>query len=345
MRWMGGYIHAQANGRPLFIIERKINGKRYHLSTRCHTERAALRQLERFEGDPDGYTPGGDAAEEPVRLDAAAQLEYRDYLKAKSSSGPAVTDRMRMLKHWMVDLGGLDLRTMSLRDHVMPALTKRTTSRPARIIALKAFMGWLRKERHVLTSAQDCTVDLPVPQAVPEKWKRRKALDRARALAAFEKLEGPQRDCLAVMIATGWHYTELARFVRAAESEIIYPINQKDGVLAVLATKHKNGEMTRTPLVHPEHVTAAEKLRKRRKMPKQRLNDALREACRLAEVPPFTAGVMRHSVGTWAVEDGALASAVSEFLNHKDARTTKRFYLDVVVPTTSVPVLRLLKTS
>lgn len=342
-RWLGGYIHIQENGAELFIIEKKVGKKRYHLSTRCHSERSALKQLERFEADPQGYTPGGGETEEALLLDAALILEYRTQMEAESGSRPHVNDRCNRLKDWMVDLTGVDLRRMSLRDHIIPALVRRKTCRPARIIAIKALMGWLRKQRHVLTSAEDATVDLPVPQATPEKWRRRKAVDRKRALAAFAKLEGPYRDCMELLVATGWHTTELSRFVRQAESEIVYPLGlRKKGVRAVLVTRHKGGELTRTPLRHPEHLEAAKRLRARGRMPKK-LNDALGEACRLAGVEKFTAGVMRHSVGTWAVEDGASPADVSEFLGHKDPRTTKRFYLDVAIPTVTVPVLRLLK--
>lgn len=342
-RWPGGYVHRQRDGRPLFILERKVGKKRYHFSTRCHSLRAAMRQLEIFESNPAGYTPGGHEPEDPLYLTAELLEEYWTWMTEEKGNTRRHANQMHnRLADWIEDLPGVDLRHLTLRDHISPALARRKTCRPARIIALKAFMGWLRKVKHLLTHAQDPTLDLPVPQAVPEKWKRRKVLDRARALAAISKLSGAERDCLELRLATGWHQTELERFVRSPESEIATPAQPVPGVLAVLITRHKGGELTRTPLSHPEQLEAAKRMRARGKIPRK-LNEALAMACRAAEVEPFGLGVLRHSVGTWAVEDGASPPQVSEFLGHKDPRTTRRFYLDVAVPTTTVPVLRLVK--
>lgn len=338
---MGGYIHRQKDGSDLFIIERKVGKKRYHLSTRCHSERAALKQLERFEANPAGYSPAGADAEAPVYFSGDLLVEYWDWMVDERGNTKKHANQMvNRLTDWMTELPGVDLRRMTMRDHIAPALARRPTCRPARIIALKAFMGWLRKVRHVLAHAEDPTLDLSVPQATPEKWRRRKVVERARALAAIRKLDGAYRDCLELRVATGWHQTELERFIRDAESEIAVPSSKVVGVLAVLITRHKGGELTRTPLSHPEHLEAAKRLREKGTVP-PKINKALRAACKSAEVEPFTVGVLRHSVATWAVEAGASPTHVSEFLGHKDPRTSRRFYLDVAVPTVTVPVMRL----
>jgi hypothetical protein len=57
--WPGGYVRKDKRGRPVYLIERGVHGIRYHLSTRCHTLAAAMKQLERFEADPHNYTPSG----------------------------------------------------------------------------------------------------------------------------------------------------------------------------------------------------------------------------------------------------------------------------------------------
>ncbi|NTX07007.1 tyrosine-type recombinase/integrase [Myxococcus sp. CA040A] len=338
-RWAGGYIHPQQDGRPLFIIERRVSGHRFHVSTRAHSIRAALKQLERFEADPLAYAPEGDAVDEPLLMTAKLVEEYREYQVSTKGTTPKHAKEMSArLADWIEDLGGKDLRQVTLRDHIKPALAARRTGRPHRIIALKGFYGWLRKEKHLLTSKDDPTLDLPVPQAVPEKRKKKKAVPFPNVHAAAHHLGQELLDMLTVLAGTGWHVTELERFVRSPESELVRA--HRGDTLAVLVTRHKVGEMTRTPVNDPNVLAAATRLREKGTLPR-RANKSLKEACAAAKVPAFTFGVMRHSVATWAIELGGLPAVVSAFLNHKDKRTTDRFYADVHVPTVQVPLPRL----
>lgn len=321
------------DGRDLFIIERRVNKQRFHISTRCHNLTAAMKQLARFEADPLNYSPAGEVAVEPILLTAELQGEWVDWqIEKRGNTKKHAHEMGNLLIDWMDDLDGLDLRTVSLRDHIKPALERRK-SRAHRIIAIKSFYSWLRKERHLLTSAQDPTLDLVVPQGTPEKWRRRKAVPFPVVKKAAEKLPAAYRDALVVMAGTGWHVTELERFIRAPESEVVHA--QRKDTLAVLVTRHKGGQQTRTPVRSKEVLAAAVRLRKRGEVPR-RMNDTLRAACRKAKVDPFTFGVMRHSVATWASERGASVEEIAAFLEHKDPRTTARFYRDVAVPTTKV---------
>ncbi|QQR47796.1 tyrosine-type recombinase/integrase [Myxococcus xanthus] len=337
-RWPGGYVHQQQDGQPLFIIERRVRGQRFHVSTRCHNLRSAMKQLERFEADPLGYAPEGETTEAPLVMTAKLVSEYHAFQLAKGGTRKHANEMSSRLADWIEDLGGKDLRQVTLRDHIKPALDRRGTGRPHRIIALKGFFGWLRKERHLLTSKDDPTLDLPVPQAVPAKRKKRKAVPFESVTAVASILTEELRDMLTVLAGTGWHVTELERFVRRPESEIVQA--RRGDTLAVLVTRHKVGDMTRTPVNDPNVLAAAMRLRERGTLPR-RANTALKAACVAAGVPAFTFGVMRHSVATWSVEQGAAPPLVSEFLNHKDKRTTQRFYTDVSVPTVQVPLPRL----
>lgn len=343
-RWEGGRIHVQKDGRRLYILERQVEGRRYHISTRCHSEGAAYEQLRRFEADPANYAPGGKPEAEAILLTDELVEAYRDWMVVEKENTRRHSNQMaNRLAEWMEDLDAVDLRKATLRDHLAPSIAKRKTCRPARIIAIKGFYAWLRKEKHLLTSASDPTLDLPVPQADPAKHRRRKALARPRVKRALLKLQGAQRDCLLLLMATGWHVTELERFIRARDSEIVMRKARQRGhgrrVLATLVTKHKGGEPTRTPIVYPEHLAAAERLRERGQVPRK-LNLAVQDACRAVAVEPFTLGVLRHSVATWAHEDGASIADIAEFLGHKDPRTTRRFYSDVAEPTKTVPLFR-----
>jgi integrase len=170
---------------------------------------------------------------------------------------------------------------------------------------------------------------LKVPQAAPEKWRRRKAASIKVVRAAVRGLAPAYRDVLTVLAATGWHVSELERFVREDASHIVYV--RRAEALAVLVTVHKSGKPARATIREQAALDAAERLRKRREMPR-RLNDAIRAACDAAGVPAFQAGSMRHAVATWAIESGMSMQEVADFLQHADKRTTSRFYADVAVP-------------
>ena len=332
-RWLGGYVRTEANGSPAYMIERQMDGRRWHLSTHCKTERAALKALERFEADPHAFA----ARMEPsaaVTFTGDLIVQFQAWqLDVKGNSRRHARDVAKYLLTWLKDLGRVDLRHVKLRT-IREALDKRPTCQQQRIASLKSFYAWLRKQRMVITSAEDPTLDLPVPQSSPEKHKRRKVIPLENVIAAAAHLDQRARDCLEVLMATAWHISELERFARSDESAIEPGAGD---VLAVLVVRHKSKEMVRTSLKHEAHVDAARRLKEAGTVPR-RLNDKVKAACRAAGVPEFTLGPMRHSVGTWAVQQwGELAARVSEFYHHRDPRTARRFYLDVVVPA-AIPV-------
>jgi len=350
-----GYIHRQKNGLDLFIIERKVRGRRYHVSTGAHTLTAAKAQLERFEIDPAGYRPDGVDSERLQLTDELVE-EWEAFSIAKGNGRVYTRDHGRKLLRWALALNGADLRKLTLRQ--LREGLQGLSARKHRIIALKSFFTWLRTEKGLLTTAQDATLDLKVPQASPEKHRRRKVVPwehvekvlehlRGKASAAATRQPGPydklepgadaarRADCLLLLTATGWHVTELERFIRGGEL-----LRQAGGdVLAVLVVRHKGGELARTPITHREHLEAAERLRASGEVPRNLQKEHV-AACIVAGVPPFGLGVMRHSVATWAVEAGAAPEAVARFLGHKDKRTTERFYVDVAVPTNVIPLRR-----
>lgn len=336
-KWPGGYSYVKLDGQRVFVIEREVRGKRFHVSTHAHNLRAAMAQLERFEADPNGYNPLGDSSEEPLLLSTELILKHRNWsVEVKGNTRHHAKEVAARLAEWMVALGPKDLRALTMRDDIKPTLEKWKTSRRHRIIALKAFYAWLRKEEHLLASANDPTLDLPVPQAVPEKTKRRKAVEPARIKAAWRELEGSYRDMLEVLAATGMHVSELERFIRKPDSQLVKGKQPK----AVLVTRHKTGILTRIPLNDTSHVAAAERLKERGTVPRW-FRRHLRDACERAGVEPFNPGVLRHSVATYAVQKGATPDAVAQFLHHRDKRTTERFYVDVAAPTNQVPTVKM----
>jgi integrase len=333
--WPGGYIHRQKDGRDLFILEKKVAKRRFHVSTRAHTLTAAMAQLERFESNPEDYTPRGDTADR-LTLTAELAAEYSSWLEnVKRTTPHHARNMLAKLKDWVVDLRGADLRKLRLVEDLKEPLKKRLSVQH-RIIAIKAFCTWLRTEKGLLTTAEDRTLDLKVPQASPEKYRRRKVVSPEQIRAAWRKLPTQRtKDMLMLLSATGMHVSELERFVRGVDAELV-----RHGKTAAVVVRHKSGELARIPLTAKEHIEAAERLRSGGEVAR-RFNKRLAEACRKAGVDVFTAGVMRHSVATFAVQQGAAPAAVAAFLHHKDPRTTTKFYVDLGLPVQQVPVPRL----
>lgn len=347
--WLGGYVRAGKSG-PTYVIERWLGGVHFHVSTRRRTERAALRELERFEADPHGYRPVSET-DAPVRITADLVARYRKHLlEVKKDTLDWVRTVVRFLGDWAEDLAGGDLRrlkTVALRD----ALEERGTSRRHRIEAIKGFCRWLREDREVLAINQDPALALRVPQAEPAKQRRRRAVPLQYVELVLPHLPPETRDVLRLLTGTAWHISEVRRFAQLGE--VVRPVGGDP--LAVLVTPHKSGDLTRTPITTAEHLAAAERIRTRGRIPiRETLVDQMQRACdRVRQIqadagvpepkrmPHWRLGVMRHSVLTHAVEQGATPQEAAEFANHRSVQTTKRFYVDVAVPTVRVPVLRL----
>lgn len=340
-RWEGGYVHLQKDGRELFIIERRVGKDRFHVSTRCHSRRAAIKQLEQFEADPHAYVArmkeGADDGK-VLRLTSELIDEYETWLlkRARPTTPRHAQNMGKKLEEWMEDLAGTDLRSLDLRT-LKALVEKRPAARQHRIIAIKAFFAWLRTAKFLIERRDDATLDLAVPQAVPEKHKRRKAVAVEQVRAALRHLAPAYRDCLLLLAHTGWHVSELERFVRNEDAVVA---EGRGGVLGVLQVRHKIGHTTRTPVLDAAVLEAAKRLRARGEVPR-RLNQTIIAACVAAGVETFTAGVMRHSVATWAIEAGTQAEVVAEFLGHKSKSTTLRFYADVAVPTPPIKLPKL----
>lgn len=324
-RWLGGYVSKGAGGAKTFVIERMVAGIRWHVSTRCHTERAALKQLERFEANPRAYSPSGEESDAPVTISLAMADEWRDWSLRRGVSRKHANEMRRLLDDWELAFHGRDLRALTASD-----LRRHAEGAPGeqhRIIAIKSFCGYLRRQRGVLGRADDPTLDLPVPQARPEKWRRRKAVELDRLRAAYWHLAGTARDAFSVLCATGMHWTELDRFVHSPDSTLEKVV----GAVGVITVRHKSGRLARIVLGDREAFDAAARLKAGGVLP-TRPNEQLRRACVAAKVEPFTFGVLRHTVATYAMENGASLSDVATLLGHQDARTTARFYADVSVP-------------
>lgn len=317
--WDGGFIREDAAGHRFYWIRRMVGGKRFEVNTRATTTAGAMQQLKRFESDPENYEPGGGQSGEPVRLtDTLTTLFLTWSLDVKRNTKKWVGQQTEYLAWWSTVLGDKDLRRLDLARDILPELLG-TPARGHKIAVLKVFFSWLVKEKRLLTAAQDPTFrTLEVPQARPEQWIRSKAFSQAQFEETRVRLETHWRDAVDVLAGTGWHVTELTRFVRGGAVQD-HPSGKDRRVL--LCPQTKGGEPIRTE-VSDVVAAAGERLLGRGTFSADRFAKAVKRASRGA----FTVGQFRHAVATWAINSGADPGQVAAFLNHKSPRTTRKFY-------------------
>lgn len=332
-RWNGGYVRVRGQ-RVTFVIEQRREGKRWHFSTRCGTETAALKVLERWQADPHAFARlvyGGRVVltEELIERFVAFQLSGADAVTPKHAVYQA-----RYLRDWLQHIGARDLRSLTVPE-LKRWLAERKGAHGLRIAALKVFFAWLREEEGALRHAEDVTLDWPVPQAVPAQRRKPKALALDTVITILPHLSECDRDVVALLCGTGWHLAEVARFAKAGD--ILG--GQRDGEIATLVVQHKNRERTPTALTQQAHVDAARRIRERGRLAPYSFSRRFGDASERAGLVRVTAGVFRHTFATWARAAGGELLAISRFLHHKDPRTTQRFYVSMGLSPESVPVV------
>jgi integrase len=203
-------------------------------------------------------------------------------------------------------------------------LSRGMAGRRGRISTIKAYYTWLRQQGRVRRQ-DDPTLDLAKPPAPPASWDRVIPIESHRRVVA--ELHPRWGDLLTVLLGTGWHVSELMRFVQdgAVDGDVL------------LCPKHKSGEPHRTR-VSKTVLAAALRSRMRGGFSLSRLYQEVAEACERAGVERFGVGGYRHTVATNAVRAGALPEEVAHFLGHKGSYMVKAIYAKVAVPK-KVPTL------
>jgi hypothetical protein len=347
------YVRRTNKGRPVFFIERQmtVDGTRhrFHVSTRATSLKAALEQLSRFEADPFGYNPAGGDLRGPLLLTAELAEQFFNAQLARGLSRKYARETFTWLKHWGKRLKGVDLRRLSIARDVLPVLDSAGGAKRPMMAALKTLCTWLRVERHEMTSAEDSTRDLRLPQADVAKRKKRVAHEKGDVSAVLKGLRGVYRDALLFQWATSCHVSELERFVRDERSRLVEfsePERLADGAkaLAIAEFWHKSSMKTGKPhqvaLTRAEHVDAARRLRERGSLPPQnKLNATIYAACDAAGVPRMSF-VMRHTTLTRAAQRGVSEDRRMAHAGHQNRKTAQR-YVDVDLPLAAIPAERL----
>ena len=339
----GGRIRTDAKGRPVFIIRKQIDTRRFEVSTKRHTLDAALTEWARFEKNPDTYRAGGEAGREPIYLTNELSKAFLSWSKNEKKNTPGwLRQQKNYLAWWMAELAGVDLRRATLRDHIMPKLAGNDVKcKSHRIAVLKILYAWLRAERHVLATVDDPTYGaLKVPQVQPAQHTKSKVVPAEHLALVLKGLASDRwRDLLRVLAGTGMHVSELERFAKDGTLEPLPRDGKAEGAAGVVVIPTtKSGETLRVA-VSQEVLTAAIAVRAAGSFDRRKLGKAIKSACLAVENPDGTFGItvfgpgrLRHTVATTAVNAGADPASVAAFLGHKSPRTTRRFYATLATP-------------
>lgn len=343
------YAVRQKDRRLLFIIEKQVSVEddagrktthRFHVSTGAHSLEPALAQLRRFEADPFNYSRAGGDLRAPLLLTVDMALQFYEWQLGRGLSPKYARETNTWLARWIRALKGVDLRRMRIARDVLPTLDAAGGARRPMMAALKTLCAWLRTERHEMTSAEDMTRDLRLPQADRRKDKEEVAHPLANIRKVAAKLHGVYRDALIFQWATAGHVTELERFVRDERSRLVVyakPIRYADGTKALAQVElwHKVKKWKQTGLTSRQAVEAARRLRERRSLPTgEDLNKTIYAACAAAKVPRFSYA-LRHSALTHAAARGVSEERRMAHAGHEERKTAGR-YVDVKHPLAAI---------
>lgn len=347
-KWLGGYVRRGVKGAT-FVIERWIDGTHWHVSTKCRTQRAALKELERFEADPAGYRLARSRKTVATAVTPELIDEYLEHMKARELDPPYIDSHEYYLGQVMVALEGRELGRITYAElvDVMKAAEdpQFKSAAAARRRALKAFASWLRREKGLLTRLNDPTLDLRVAHvATPEKNRRKKAMTLETVERIVATLSEDVRDVAIVLAATGAHITELRR-LHAGHGQLSQPAEWQEGVLLNVVVRHKNrkkdGGNHVVALTDPTAVEALQRILKRPAFPSRgHYHHEVRKA-RAAVGVAFNLGWLRHSVSTWLALKRTPEQQIANQLGHVDTKMVRSTYIDLGLAAHPVPIPRL----
>jgi integrase len=314
-----GRVWIDARGVKTFHIRASRGGKRYDVSTRCRTLRAAMAELARFEADPDAYRAKG--KETRATLTPALIERYRLWCEAKAPMDLRwLHIKTKHLGWWAEQLRGRPLDAVTLAD-IQRALAPISWKRD-RIVALKHLYAFLRAQG-LVEASDDPTLHgaLPTPSTKPaQDTGPSKVIGEQDFRKVLPLLPAITADIVRVQAGTGLHLTEVLRGLKIEEPD-------------VLVVLHKGGHVHRVQV--PAQVVEAVKrlvaVGQRRIPGKETVYRHVREACAAAKVTPWTPGRFRHTFATRAVARGVNPQAVALALGHRSSATTLRWYSTTAV--------------
>jgi integrase len=347
-RWLGGPIRHGKRG-PVFIIERWIDGRHWHVSTKCRTERAALKELERFEQSPADYRR--QRGEKATGLVMTPELvnEYLEWMDEQKLSRPYIKEHERHLGEIMVAMDGRDLRRIGFVALRAVIDSFGAVAKWNRTKCIKAFASWLRRHKGALPRNEDPTLDLLNPVQTPEKHRRRKAMEPHVVEKAIALMTNPAiRDIAIVLQATGCHISEMLRFADG-DGGLFEPADWQEGmgVLGNLLVRHKTDMRRKQTASHvvaitdPEVFDALKRIQARGKAPSRGAIQLSDNDVSAQLGVKFSMGWNRHTVATRLAKGGTAEREIANLLGQKTTNMAKQVYIDLGLSARPVPIPKL----
>jgi integrase len=307
----------------VYVIDRRVHGRRLKRSTGCIDEAAANREYRRFESHPAQYLPrsreGAGWAETVPRFLRAQRLE--------AHNSPYWTEQQARHLHSMArwpafatldSFDAADVRAyLAARSEGKAGPEKRRgpTGRATRnreLATLKAFLGWARRERLTANTADET---IPILREGRGKNAPRE-IPRAEWEPVLERLIPRWRYAAEVLLGVGLRYSELVR---------LHADDLRNGAIHVPEAK---GRDARLVPASPRSLRSARRLLALGGIPDdrgQQMGDRLEAACRALGFRPFSAHELRHTFATGCLRNGTDLETLRVWLGHKDIATTQKY--------------------
>lgn len=307
----------------VFVIDRRVHGRRLKRSTGCLDEAAAVLEYRRFEADPAHYLPRG---REGVAWAEAVPRFLRAQRAVAHNSVYWTEQQARILAAWgqrpaFATLDSFDASDVKayLADRAEgkagPEKRRGPTGRATRnreLATLKALMGWAREER-LTTNRADEEVAIVregrgknAPREIPaDEWK-----------PVLSKLLPRWRLACEVLLGAGLRYGELAG-LRAEDV--------RAGGLFVPESKNRDARLVPASA---RVIRSAQKLLAIGGVPDDRgmqLGDRVETACRALKVRPFSAHELRHTYATSCLRAGVDLETLRARMGHRSITTLQKY--------------------
>lgn len=316
----------------VYVIDRRIHGRRLKRSTGCLDAAAAELEYRRFEADPLGYLP---RSREGVGWSEAVKKFLRAQLAVAHNTEYWTEQQARILATWGARPAFATLDSFNAGDvrayladraegKAGPEKRRGPTGRATRnreLATLKALLTWARAERLTANRADE---EVPIlregrgknaPREIPEReWR-----------AVLKRLLPRWRLACEVLLGVGLRYGELAGLEAA---------HVREGGIFVPESKNRDA---RTVPASARTVRAAQKLLAIGGVPDDRgmqLGDRLEVACRALKLRPFSAHELRHTYATGCLRGGVDLEELRVRMGHRSILTTQK-YLHVVAASRS----------
>lgn len=378
-KWDGGRVKQNRRGQRVWVLEQQHLNRPYTMTLPVRSEAEALAELALFRRDRVAYVearsreraaaaaPPAGSRKGDASITADRVESFLTFLRAEKKSEGYVAYVKTYLADWTEALDGRDLRDLTLAD-LRAALATWDAATHKRIVALKSYTAWLRREGE-LKRNEDPTLDLDVPavkatRAVEDRSYTAKQIEQVyAALTNYSFAPGwgddapesaprvtvdlqPVRDVFLLRALAGMHGSEIERLAKG--EGVIRELKGYGKIAGTLFFPHKKGG-GHVVSVGTKALAAAMRLQAAGSAPNRMLTcRAIRRVLdRDPKLQPrnFRLENLRHSWITLTASGGELIQpknagvpldVVAQIAGHTNTMTTRKHYLGVYIPPMAV---------